>query len=504
VTRYGIDFGTSKCCVAVVGPDGRAQVLPTRHGERLMPAAVAFGAGAEGRPVIGGAARRQAQGAGRAYVSGIKRLFGRRVDDPEARRAGPGMGGGVVSAPNGDAWVDVLGTKTSPPSLAAHLLAELRATAQQQLRATGNAEAVVAVPPSYDHAARQALKDAAELAGIPIARLLSEAAAAAIGHGVARRPRATLAVCDLGGGRFDASIVQIENGVVEVLATAGEPCGGDDFDRRIAARLGGEVRAGGGADLEADPATYAQLLEDVQKLKHAAVDAGQGTIQLAVPGRDPFARTVKRLEIEAWTRDLVDRLDRPCREALSGARVKPGEVREVLVCGGAARLPAVVRKIEQVFGCPAARAQSPDEVVAAGAALYAGALDGVPESLLALDPTPHVIGIRAGGRQQTVIARGTPMPARGERVFTTVKDGQKEIAIDVVEGEGGGRWLGRWFITGLPEARAGEVLMLVDVTVDGDGIVGVAARPFGGGTRPKVRMEPASGLQRADVRRGHA
>ncbi len=505
MTRIAIDLGTTRCCVAVVGPDGKAQLVPTRHGERMMPSVVAYGSGTPPLPAsLGAAARRQAIAQPRMCVAGVRRLFGRRADEPELRRPGSLLGGGVVAASNGDAWIALGDTTISPPDVAAALLSELRQSAQEHLRAGAPVEAVLTVPPGAGHAARQALRDAAELAGIPVARLLSEAAAAAIGHGASRRPRARLAVCDLGGGRFDASIVAIEGGVVEVLGTAGENVGGDDFDRRIAARLAAEIRGATGHDPESDPGNWTRFLEDAQRVKHAAVDTGQGTLELAgTGGRPPFSRTLKRLEIEGWTRDLVEKLDAPCREALAGARVRPGDIREILVVGGAARLPSVVRKIEQVFGCPAARAPAPDEVVALGAAIYAAALDGMPEAMLALDVSAHALAFRAGGRVVPLVPRFTTLPARAERVLTTVRDGQKEIAIEILEGEGT-RSIGRYLVSGFPDGRAGEVLLMCDFTIDGDGLCGLGARLYGGGARPQVRRENTSGLPRAELRRGHA
>lgn len=507
--RYGIDFGGSKCCAAVPGEKGRAQLVATSGGDRLIPSVVAFGRpgldGKVGDPALGAAARRLALGdRPRGVVAGVRRIFGRRIDDPELRRPGPWLGGGLLPSENGDAWIEVNGVPMSPPAIAAHLFAALHAAAIVHLSGPGPHEAVIAVAPGADHAARQAVKDAAELGGVRVARLLSAAAAAVLGHGQAepRRP-GRLAVCDLGSHRFDASVVTVEGGVVWVQATAGDTVGGDDFDRRLAARLAGETRAAHGVDVEADSALYGRFLDEVQKVKHQASDVGQAVMALPTPdGTAP--RTVKRVEIEAWTRDLVDRIDAACREVLAAAQVKPGEIREVLLVGGGARFPAVGRKIEQVFGCPITRAANPEEVVALGAAIYGAALDGALDGVLALESSPHLVAVSAAGQASPVVPRFSTLPARGERLVTTSRDGQTQIAVDLVEGEDGGRPLARYLLSEIPEAPAGEVQLLVDVTVDGDGLVGLQARPLGGGPRPKIRREVMSGLPRAELRRRRA
>jgi molecular chaperone DnaK len=511
--RYGIDFGGSKCCTAACGPDGAPRLIAMRGGERLLPSVVAYerpGPDATVAPASIGASARQ-RGLGdrlRGSVAGVKRLFGRRIDDVELRRPGPWLGGGLVPADNGDAWIDIWGRPLSPPALAAPLFGEIAASIEKELPGGEQHEAVIAVPPGFEHAARQALKDAAELGGVRVARLLSSACAAVLGHNPAsaRRSRVRLAVVDLGATRLDVSILAIEHGVLEVLATAGESVGGDDFDRRIVARLAAEARAAHGVDLEADAVVYARFLEEAQRLKHQCNDAGQGVIQ--IPGHEvPFTRAVRRAEVEAWTRDLVDRIEEPCLEALSAAGVtlgsKPGDLREVLVVGGASRFAPTLRKLEQIFGCPPTRAGNPEEVVALGAAVYAAMLDGLPGSeapALALDVNPHAIGVRAPSGTTTVVPRFSTLPARGERVITTQRDRQTEIAIDLVEGSAE-RPLARYRISGLPDALAGEPLLLVDFTVDSDGLVALEARPLAGGARPTIRREAATGLTRAELRR---
>jgi molecular chaperone DnaK len=498
---FAIDFGTQHCRLAALGADGRPHFFATRSGERVIPSAVAFG-GAAGVPSwsaaqVGAQARRLIAAAPRSGVLGIKRFLGRRYDDPEVRRLAPLAN--VVPAPNGDAWIEIAARAFPPPELAAPILAALRKAAEDHAGGA-EVEAVLTVPASFDHAARQALKDAAALAGLKVARLLAEPTAAALGCGVQRRPRTRLAVCDFGAGRFDVSVLAVEPGIIEVLATAGERVGGDDFDRRIAARISGEPRGD-------DAVVELRHLDEAQRIKHAAM--AEGHASFAVSGELPgagYVRTVKRQDIDAWTRDLVDKLDEPCREALAGARLRPHEIREVLIVGGGSHVPAALRKIEQVFGCAPTRPPNPEDVVALGAAQYTATLAGAADSVLALDASARGLGFRvAGGRVATVIARGTPLPAHAERVLTTARDGQRDLGIDVFEGDagdvGGPRHVGRYIVGGLPEAPAGEALVLVDFRIDGDGIITVGARPLGAAQPVAVRVVAASGLTRAEVRR---
>ena len=486
----GIDLGSHVCRIGVLGADGRPELLDLSGGERSLPSAVAFGSigGTWSEAVVGAVARRQILLSPRSGVAGVKRFLGRRADDPEVRRAS-GHFAHSVASPTGDAALEAGGRAWTPPELLAPTLAALRAMAEQQLE--GPVAAGVSVPPTFGHGARQALKDAAHLAGLEIVRLLGDGAAVALAVGARRRAKSLMAVCDLGAAQFGVSIVAIEPGALQVLASAGDAIGGDDFDRRIAARLAGA---------DSDP-TDLRAIEDAQRIKHLAVDTGQAPF-----GETGDVRTVRRGEIESWTRDLVDRLDEPCREALAAAEVRPSDVREVVLVGGAGRLPAVQRKIEQVFACPVVRPPRPDDFVALGAAEYTALIGGSAGASLVVESMTRNLSARgAGGKTTVLIRRGAPVPAATERLVTTAHDGQRDLGIDLYEGEasdpGGRRRLGRFMVANLPEASAGETHVWIDVTVDADGLVGVAARPLGGAAAVPVKQVQAVGLSRAELRR---
>lgn len=488
----GIDLGSYACRVSVLGADGRPDLLELPGGERSMPSAVAFGGAASvwSDAVVGAVARRQILLQPRAGAAGVKRFLGRRAEDPEVKRAAGQLAHVSVTA-TGDVGIEAAGRIWSPPELLAATLSALRAIAEDQLG--GPVGAVVSVPPVFGHSARQAIRDAAFLAGLEVVRLLGDGIAATLGLGIRRRGRNLAAVCDLGAAQFGVSIVASEPGVVQVLAACGDTVGGDDFDRRIAARVSGH---------DADP-TDVRLLEDAQRVKHLAVDAGQAPYS---SGGDGEVRTVRRAEIESWTRDLVDRLDTPCREALLAAEVRPSDVREVVLVGGAGRLPAVQRKLEQVFGCPVTRPPHADDLVALGVAEYTGLIGGAPGASLAVESASRPLVMRAsGGRSATLIGRGVPLPAQAERLLTTARDGQRDVGVDLFEGDalepGGPRRLGRFIVGNLPDGRAGDAHVWLEVRMDADGLVAVAARPLGAGSPVPVRQVQAAGLSRAELRR---
>jgi molecular chaperone DnaK (HSP70) len=438
--------------------------------------------------IVGAVARRQILLSPRSGAAGVKRFLGHRADDPEVRRAS-GHFAHAVASPTGDVALEAAGRAWSPPELLAPTLSALRAQAEAQLE--GPVAAVVSVPPTFGHAARQALKDAAALAGLEIVRLLGDGAAVALAIGARRRSKSLMAVCDLGAAQFGVSIVAIEPGTLHVLAAAGDTVGGDDFDRRIAARLAG-------ADSDASDL---RAIEDAQRVKHLAVDTGQAPF-----GDTGEVRTVRRGEIESWTRDLIDRLDEPCREALSAAEVRPTDVREVVLVGGAGRLPAVQRKLEQVFGCPVVRPPRPEDFVALGAAEYTALIGGSAGATLAVESVTRPLSLRgAGGKTSVLIRRGTPLPAATERLVTASHDGQRDVGVDVYEGDAGDphgrRRLARFMVPNLPPASAGEGHVWLDFAMDADGLVAVAARPLGGTAAVAVKQVQAVGLSRADLRR---
>jgi molecular chaperone DnaK len=504
----GIDLGTTNSCVATLGIGGRPEIIASAQGERTMPSVVGFTRQPDGsvKTVVGSPARRQAVTNPRSTVVAAKRLIGRRADDPEVRAFAGALPYPVVAAPNGDAMIEVAGQRLSPQEVSAHVLAALHDVAEAHF---GEAldDAIITVPAYFDHAQRQATKDAAEIAGIKVRRLLNEPTAAALGYGAHRQPAARFAVCDLGGGTFDVSIVNVEQGVFEVISTTGDNfLGGEDFDRRVVTRLAGEIRAAYGLDVEAEPTTLQRLREEVEKLKHALSEVETATLQLPYLGKHNYLRVMRRGELETWTRDLVDRLERPCHEALGNAGLQPADVDQVILVGGATRMPAVQRKIEHIFRRPPARTVNPDEVVAIGAATQCALLAGLLEGVVLLDVTSRTLGFHAGGgRFVPVIPRNATIPTRDHKIIATQKDDQTEIVIEVFEGEhvdvARNRPLGKFVLGGLPQAPAGDVLVMVDFTVDVDGILLVSARELSSGVRTDVRVVATCGLTRRDVRR---
>jgi molecular chaperone DnaK len=449
----------------------------------------------------------------RGTIYAAKRLVGRRFDDPEVKRVAQALPYKVARAPNGDAWVEVGRQLVSPQQVSAHVLASLKGVAETHFGEPVT-EAIITVPAYFDTAQRQATKDAAEIAGINVRRLLNEPTAAALGYGAHREPAARFAVCDLGGGTFDVSIVNVEGGVFEVISTHGDDLlGGDDFDRRLVMRLAAEIRAAHGVDVEGDPTVLQRLREEVEKAKHALSESVQTTLQLPyltapTPGKQgvAFSRPVSRTELEAWCTDILDRLDRPCREALASAGLEAKDVDQVLLVGGATRMPAVQRKIGQIFGRPPTKSANPDEVVAIGAATQCAILAGELEGVVLLDVTSRTLGVGvADGRFQPVVPKNSSIPTREHKMFATTEDGQRELRIEMFEGEhpiaARNRHLGTFVMQNLPDAPAGEVLLMVDFTVDVDGILGIAAREMSTNARAEVKLQTTCGLTRADVRK---
>jgi molecular chaperone DnaK len=507
----GIDLGTSNSCVASLDAAGQPRIITNRQGARTLPSVVGFAPG--GKLLVGAPAKRQMLSAPRDTVFAVKRLIGRRWDDPEIRKLARTLPYAVVPAENGDAWVEVNGQRHSPQEISAHVLEAVRHVAEEQLAGGGSIdEAIITVPAHFDAAQRQATKDAAEIAGLRVRRLLNEPTAAALGHGVHRGAPARVAVCDLGGGTFDVSILNAEGGVFEVIATHGDILlGGEDFDRRIIERLAAEIRERHGLDVLGDATLLGRVRDEAERVKHVLSEAADARVEIPyltmVDGKQvDFVRPLTRAELEGWVKDVVDRLEAPCRAALEQAGLTGKDVEQVLLVGGMTRMPAVARKLEQVFGRKPHKGANPDEVVAIGAATQCAILDGVLGGVVLLDVTSRAIGVHAGGgRFAPVIPKNATVPTRESRIIPTVADGQRELVVEVYEGESAdvrqNRPLGVFTLSGLPDGPAGEVVAMVDFTVDVDGILSVSARELSSGARADVRLAPACGLSRRDVRK---
>ena len=500
----GIDLGTDTSTVAAIDPDGEPLLVP--GGSLPSLAAMVDGPGGEPEILAGAEAVRVAAGPG-DRLRGFKQLMGRRFDDPEVQRLAGALPYPVVPAPNGDAWVQARGLALSPPELSARVLRELRAAAEVYLNEPVT-EAVITVPARFDNEQRRATRDAAEIAGLEVRRLLNEPTAAVLGSGAHRGPDRRLAVCDLGAGSFDVSIVNVEQGVIEVISTSGDQfLGGDDVDRLMLDKLLDEIRRQHRL-AAADAGSLQRLLDACRAAKHQLSQSPRADVAalLAVGGAAPldYRRTVRREELEEWTESLLDLLEPPCLESVARCDLRPGDVNALLLVGGATRMPAVQRKLAGIFGRPVAAAR--DQAVALGAAALGAVLDGDSEGLAVLDVTSRAIGLDLGdGRYQQVIPRNTTVPTREHKIVSTTRASQRELELDVYEGEspviGDNRLLGRFVCTGLPDAPAGQVMIALDFTVDVDGTLRLSATEMGTAQRPELHLRASAGLTRAHVRR---
>jgi molecular chaperone DnaK len=503
----GIDLGTTNSCVAVM--DGnQPRVLPAADGARTTPSVVAFTE--HGNVLVGTAARRQAVTNPRRTIYAAKRLIGRKVNEPEVQRFARTAPFEVVAAPNGDAWIRIDGTTRSPQEIAAHVLRRLRAIAEDAL---GDAvtRAVVTVPAYFDDHQRQATKHAGTIAGLDVVRILNEPTAAALAYGAHRLgpQRRIIAVFDLGGGTFDISIMAVENGVFEVLATGGDAdLGGDDWDRRIVEYLADRVFDQHRVDLTEDPVGLGRLVDAAEQAKQALSSARETRIHLPylTSGLHPvhLDLPLSRDQLDELTASLLSRLSSPCERALSDARLGPEHIEEVLLVGGMSRMPAVQRLVERLFARPPSKGAHPDEVVALGAATHAGILRGDIDDTALLDVTPHSIGIRVGdGGFAALIPRNSMLPVRARRLFATSHDNQRFVRVEVYQGEESAaednRKLGEVVLEDLPEGRAGEVRIELLMTMDVESLLSVSARELRTGREARVCIRPSGGLSDAEV-----
>ena len=464
----GIDLGTTNSCLATIDAAGHPRTVTNRQGQLLLPSVVSFLKDPAGRAniLVGAPARRQAITNPRETIFGAKRLIGRRFDDREVRRLAATLPYEVIAAPNGDAWVRVADRPISPQEVLSYVLEQLR--------------------------------------------LVAEPTAAALGYGAHREPNARLAVFDLGGGTFDVSLVNVEDGVFEVISTHGDNMlGGDDFDRRMVERLVEEIKEQHGLDVTSDPTALARLREEAEKAKVNLSEAAQATLQIPYLGKAKgqvvnYIRILKRQELESWTADIVQRLEAPCREAMQACGVRPGDLDQVILVGGMTRMPAVQRKVEQIFGKRPTKSANPDEAIAIGAATECAILAGKIEEVILLDVTSRTLGLHVGGGKfAPVIPRNATLPARETRLVATQRDSQRELPVEVYAGESAdvrrNRPLGTFVLGGLPDAPAGEVMVLVDFTVDVDGCLAISAREVTSGAHADIRLTATCGLTRAEV-----
>jgi molecular chaperone DnaK len=504
----GIDLGTTNSCIAVYA-DGRAQILRNPEGQLTTPSVVTFAE--DGAVLVGAPARRQAIMNPQSTITDVKRLVGRRFNSPQIETLRGITPYAIVKADNGDAWVRVGEQTLSPPEVQSHILERLRVAAER-VRGFGISEAVVTVPAYFDEPQRQATRDAATIAGIDVARILNEPTAAALAYGLARAQGKVLAVVDLGGGTYDVTIMTVEDGVFEVMATTGDMLlGGQDFDRSLALMLAEEIDREHSIDVFSDPVAAQRLISEAEETKKLLTELDKVTVGLpflAMGANGPInvQRVVTRGEFEQLTQPLIERLIEPCRKALSYASIGTEQVDEVLLVGGMTRCPAVRTCVAGFFGRKPSMGVNPDEAVALGAALESGILSGDIDDSVLIDVVPHTIGLRvSGNRMAPLVRRSTPLPTRITKTFSTTHDDQPYVELIILQGEYSeatrNRHLSTVRLEDIPSGPSGSVRIGVTFMVDASGLLSVTARETATGNETAVRVVAESGLPRSEVAR---
>jgi len=505
----GIDLGTTNSCVAALDDDGRSRILAWGSGERTIPSIVAFID--DGEVIVGQPARRQMVTNAANTVYGTKRLIGRKVNSSDVKDLARTAPFRVVAAPNGDAWIRIGNDSRSPQEIASYVLRDLKALAEECLGEPVT-QAVVTVPAYFNDQQRQATKDAGTIAGLDVLRILNEPTAAALAYGAhkVKEGRRVIAVFDLGGGTFDVSVMAVEDSVFEVLATNGDSMlGGEDWDRAMTECLIDEVFDEHRVDLTNFPVALSRLHEACERAKRDLSSMEQTSIHLPflvqTEGKDlHLERTITRDEVNRRTDFLLQRLRKPCEQALADAGLDKSQVEEVLLVGGMTRWPAVGKIVEEIFDRPPSRGANPDEVVALGASAHAGILEGIEEEAVLLDVTPHSIGIKIGdSRVATVIPRNSMLPVRERKLFATTEDDQEFFKIEVYQGESesvsGNKKLGEIKMAGLPKGEAGSVKLELTITIDVESILKVQAHELLTGKQALVTIKPSGGLSEQDL-----
>lgn len=511
----GIDLGTTNSCVAIVEQSATGKVdvkvIPNSEGARTTPSIVGFTA--SGERLVGQSAKRQAVTNAANTVYAAKRLIGRKYNSDAVKRQLERSPFRVIEAPNGDAWVSVAGKDMSPPEVSAMVLARMKEVAEAYLGEPVT-DAVITVPAYFDDAQRQATRDAGKIAGLEVRRIINEPTAAAIAYGLDKKTAERIAVYDLGGGTFDISILEIQDGVFSVKATNGDTyLGGEDFDLRVVDAIADNFQEEHHVDLRKDRMALQRLKEAAEKAKHELSSSLETEINLPFIATNAkgeplhVQKSMTRSELEVLTMDLVERSLQPCRACLADAKLSPADIQSVILVGGMTRMPAVQRAVKEFFAREPNKGVNPDEVVAAGAALQGAALDGESNvEMLLLDVTPLSMGVETGGGVfYVLIPRNTTIPTERSEIFTTSVDNQNFVPLHVLQGErqmaADNVSLARFELAGIPPAPRGVPKIQVTFRIDANGVVNIDAKDLGSGRSQQMNVTPTSGLTLEQIER---